>query len=115
MRLLVLAGVAQLVGASSCKPKGHGDNSQSGHIPGLQVRYPVGAFARGNLLMFLSHIDVSLPPFPSLKSISMSLGEDEKTKVLNVGQNNNILKEQTKINKGKIAIHRWKNNCCWNE
>ena len=29
-------GVAQLVGVSSCKPRGRGFDSQSGHMPGLQ-------------------------------------------------------------------------------
>ena len=28
--------------ASACEPKGHQFNSQSGHMPGLQVRCPVG-------------------------------------------------------------------------
>ena len=36
-----LAGVAQLVGASSSKLKGHGFNFRSGHIPGLWSRSPV--------------------------------------------------------------------------
>ena len=48
-------------------------------MPGLQVRSPVRARARGNKLMFLFHMDVSLPlslpPFPSL---SMSSGEAKK-------------------------------------
>ena len=34
--------VAQLVGASSYTPKGCGLNPQSGHMPGLQARSPVG-------------------------------------------------------------------------
>ena len=50
--------------------------------PGLQVWSPVRVCMRGNQSMFLSHIDVSLPLSPSLplslKSISMSSGEDKK-------------------------------------
>ena len=75
-----LAGVAQLVGASSCKLEGCRFDSRSGHMPRLQVWSPVGARTRGNRSMFLSHIDVFLPlsfSLPSLlKSISMSSGED---------------------------------------
>ena len=63
-----LASMAQLFGVSSCKPKGHGFNSQSGHIPRLWVRSLVGAHTGGNQSMFLSYINVSLslPPFLSL-------------------------------------------------
>ena len=35
-----LATVAQSVGASSCKPKGHGFDSWSGNMPGLQAWCP---------------------------------------------------------------------------
>ena len=52
--------VAQLVGASSCTPKGCGFKSWSGHIARLRVQSPVGACTRGNQLTFLSHIYVSL-------------------------------------------------------
>ena len=38
-----LAGVTQLAGAASCKPEGHGFDSQSGHMPRLQVRSSVRA------------------------------------------------------------------------
>lgn len=38
--LAVLAGVALLVGALSCTPKGFGLDSQLGHIPKLQVPPP---------------------------------------------------------------------------
>ena len=55
-----LTSVAQLVGASAHKPKGHWLDSQSGHMPGLQVESPVGACAGGNWRMFLSYTDVSL-------------------------------------------------------
>ena len=47
-----LTGMAQLVGALFCKPKGHGFDSWSGHR--LQVQSPVGACMRGNQLMFFS-------------------------------------------------------------
>ena len=76
-----LASMAQLVGALFHKPKSCRFNSQSGHMPGLQVRSLVWARMRGNRLVLLSHINVflllSLPPFPSLKSLSMSSGEDK--------------------------------------
>ena len=61
-----LTSVAQLVGALFGKPKICRFNSQSGHMARLQVQSPVGTHMRGNQLMFLSHIDVSLPPCPSL-------------------------------------------------
>ena len=57
-----LAGVAQLVRASSHKPKGHGLDSWSGHIPRLGVQSLVRVHMRGNGLMFLSHITVFLSP-----------------------------------------------------
>ena len=39
----------------ACKPKGSRFNSQSGHMPGLWARSPVGRHARGNhTLIFLS-------------------------------------------------------------
>ena len=41
-------------------PKGYGFNSQSGHIPRLQVQSLIGEYTGGNKLMFLSHINVSL-------------------------------------------------------
>ena len=44
----------------ACKPKGCQFDSQSGHIPGLQARSLWGACERQ------PHIEVSLPPFPSL-------------------------------------------------
>ena len=46
---------------SSCKAKDGQFDSWSGHLPGLQVRSPVGACTTGNQLMFLL-----LPLFPSL-------------------------------------------------
>ena len=64
--------MAQLVGVSSHKTER------------MQVQSPTGACARGNKLLFLSHMDISLPLSPalplSLKSISMSLGKDTKNK-----------------------------------
>ena len=70
-----VVGVAWLVGVLSCKSKGHGFDSLSVHKPAMQVRSPVGACAGGSRSTFPSHISVSLP---SLKSISMSIGEDKK-------------------------------------
>ena len=66
-------------------PKGCRFDSQSGHIPRLQVQSPVGVHTGGNLLMFLSHIDVSLSHrflslSPTPKSINISLGEDSTKK-----------------------------------
>ena len=46
---------------SSLKAKCRRFNFQSGHVPGLRVRSPVGACTEGNQSMFLSHPDVSLP------------------------------------------------------
>ena len=61
-RHCALASVAQLVGrALSHKPKGHQFESQSGHVPELQVRSLVRGNVEGNKLMFLPHIDISLP------------------------------------------------------
>ena len=37
-----LANVAQLVGSSFCKAKGHRFDSWSGHIPQVAVQFPVG-------------------------------------------------------------------------
>ena len=45
---LALAGIAQLVGTSSCKPKGCGFDSQSGHMPRLWVWSLVGWHTRSN-------------------------------------------------------------------
>ena len=66
-----LGSVAQLVGAWSHKQTGRGFDSQSGHVPWLQVWSLV---SRERQL-----VDVSLSVSSlllSLKSISMSLGED---------------------------------------
>ena len=76
-----LASVAQLVRASFHKSKGYGFDSQSGHMPRSWVQTPIRVHTRGDQLLFLSHIDVSLPlslslPSPLSKSISMCLGED---------------------------------------
>ena len=82
--LLALASVAQLVGAMSCKLKSCRFNSRPVHMPGFQIWSEVRAHVRGSRSMFLSHMDISLslsPSLPfSLKSISMSLGEDKKGK-----------------------------------
>ena len=71
--------------ASSCKPKDHGFNSQSGHMHGLGVWSPVGVHRRGNQSMFLSHIGVSLPLFlsPSLSpSLALSLESIKEKKLI---------------------------------
>ena len=62
-----LAGVAQWIECWLANPRGGRFDSQSGYMPGLRVRSPVGVHRRQ------PHIDVSLPlflpPFPSLKYI----------------------------------------------
>ena len=47
--------------ALACEPKGRWFNPQSGHMPGLQPRSPVNRLRQP--MMFLSHINVSLPLF----------------------------------------------------
>ena len=62
-----LAGVAQLFGAQSRRPKGHGFDSQSEHIPGL-LRSLVGACKRKWLVDISPptlSLSLSLPPSPS--------------------------------------------------
>ena len=49
-----LAGVAQWAGASAHKQKGRRFDSWTGHMPRLQVWFPVGVHTRGNRLLFLS-------------------------------------------------------------
>ena len=49
-----LASVAQLVGTSSGKLKGHGFDSWQGHMRRLWVQSPVGAHMRDSQSMFLS-------------------------------------------------------------
>ena len=74
--------VAQLVGASSRTPKGCGFDSQSGHIPRLQVQSPVTVSTAGCRSMFLSHIHVSLslPSSFSKMNNKISSGEDKNNK-----------------------------------
>ena len=67
-----LAGVAQLVRASSYRPIGHGFDSWSGHILRLRAQYPVGAQARGNQSMSLS-LSLSLLLSLSLKAMKNAL------------------------------------------
>ena len=68
-----LVGVlSQLVGESSCAPKGGGFHPHVGHVPRLQIQSPVWVRMGGDQLVFLSHINLSL----SLKSINISSGED---------------------------------------
>ena len=81
---LTLAGVVQLVEAASHKPEGCQFNSQSGNIPGLQVRSPVAPTQRQKRMISVSlwHLCFSpsiSPALPfSLKSISMSSGKENK-------------------------------------
>ena len=50
----------------ACEPKGCQFNSQSGHMPRLQARSPVGGLVSGNQSTYLLRIDPSLPlSFPS--------------------------------------------------
>ena len=51
--------VAPLVGVSSCRAKGHGFNSWSGHMPRLWVQYPIRLSTRRQLTDLL--IDLLLP------------------------------------------------------
>ena len=46
--------------------KGRRFNSRSGHKPELQIGLPVRAHTEANQVMFLFHINVSLPRSPSL-------------------------------------------------
>ena len=46
----------------ACKPKGHWFNSHSGHMPGLQARYPVGSVQEATDLCFSPSLSSSLPP-----------------------------------------------------
>ena len=56
-------------GVSSCKLKGCWFDSQSGHMPGLRVQFPMGVDTRGNQLMSLTSIFLSLTfSLPSLHS-----------------------------------------------
>ena len=45
-----MVNVAQLVGASSHKPRGHRFNTRAGYMPGLWVWYLVGVHAGGRQL-----------------------------------------------------------------
>ena len=84
IKALALAGVAQLVGASPHKPKGHVFDSRSGYMSRLRVQSLVRTQTRGNRWMFLSHIDVLhlhslLPP---QNSVSLSSGENKNIRDL---------------------------------
>lgn len=61
--IIALAGVAQWVGATAHAPEGPGFDSRSGHIPRLQVLFPVLLSTGGNWQH--SHISIS-PRLPSL-------------------------------------------------
>ena len=49
-----LAGVAQWIKQGLCEPMGHQFDSQSGHMPGLQTRSPVGGMREATTHGFLS-------------------------------------------------------------
>lgn len=76
--------MAQLVGASTQTPNASGLNSQSEHIPKLQVQSPVGIGREGNQEMFLSHINVCLSLFPNFLSLKYIFLKVIKEKMLNV-------------------------------
>ena len=61
-----LAGVAQLVGVLSYKPKDHGFNCQSGHMSKWQVWSPVGVVGVHRRSDRCFSASLSLPAFPSL-------------------------------------------------
>ena len=68
--------VDQLVGVWSLKPKSHGFDSWSGHLPGLQFQSWSGAYERQSTDVSLSRQSFSPSLLLSLKSINMSLGKD---------------------------------------
>ena len=76
--------VAQLVGASSCTPKGCGLDSHTRHIPRTWVWSLIREHKGGNWSVFLSYRCFSLSPSTtcslSLKEKIISLGEDSKKK-----------------------------------
>ena len=72
-----LARVAQWVGVSPCRPKGLGFDSRSGRLPGLWVRFSVKDVREAtNPLSSLTSVFFP-PPFPYLKSVNLSSGEDK--------------------------------------
>ena len=103
----------QLVGAASRKLKGCEFKCWSGHLSRLRVQSPVGVHMRGNLLRFLSHIDVSLPLSlpPSLCKISsVSSGVDKrkatvmKYHILGGLNNRNVLFHYTGGKESKMQV-----------
>ena len=70
-----LAGVAQLVGVSSHNPKGHGLDSQSGHMPGLQVQSPVRMSTGGSTRMSVSLLHKCFSPSLPLPSPFSKINE----------------------------------------
>ena len=80
---MALTGVAQWVGGSSCKPKGLGFDSQSGHQPRLQLGPGQGTYKRQPIDVSLSHQSFSPSLSPSLPlslKICMSSVEDLRGK-----------------------------------
>ena len=81
---IVLAGLAQLGGELSHRPKCRGYDSQSEHPPRLRVCSPVGECTRGNWSVSVSHWCFSpslFLPSSSLIPISISFGEDLKNRI----------------------------------
>lgn len=55
-----MASVAQLVGASSCEPKGRGFSAWSGHIRRFQIQSPVGGAQEATDVSFLPEVSLLL-------------------------------------------------------
>ena len=80
LKVCVPGRVAQLVGASSHTPKVVGSISDQGrHKPKLRAPLCLGRIQETiNLSLFLSHLYFYISIFLSLKSITISSGEDLK-------------------------------------
>ena len=85
----------------SCRLKGCWFNSWAGKVPGLQVWSSAGVCARGNWLIFLFHIDVSLPLFLPL---FLSLWKYKIKKYLK--SNNFIFYSKNSIKTQTFLCHR---------
>lgn len=66
MESVTLTGMALQIELLACETKGVWFDDQSGHVPELPARRPVGGQVRGDPSMSLSHIGVSLPLFSPL-------------------------------------------------
>ena len=98
---------------------------RTGHAPGLRVWFLVGVHTRGNQLMFLSHIDVSLPLFLPLfpfllKNIcvyvytyiiyifKLSSGNYEIVVILGLTLIESLLRDRNKLGRFLIAQHSFR-------